>query len=133
MRNPKNRDKSHCCQKKSRKQSMPFVKSINSQHGEGDGQIKIHADGGPIFKIVDYPPVYLVPFKRHANAFLLKNDTQNPVAPFFHYLVFIAHFETQLKEKFTGNDSGSIPSPAAASQSSYQVQSLDYNSRFSAS
>jgi hypothetical protein len=71
MGNPKDCDKGHGRQKKRRKQNMPFIKSIGVQHGDGDGQIKIHTDGGPVFKVVDHPPVYLMPFKRHANALFL--------------------------------------------------------------
>lgn len=71
MGNPEYGDKGHCSQKSDRKSEMPFVKSIDGQHADGDGHIKIHADGRPAFKIVDDPPVYLMPLKRHANAFCL--------------------------------------------------------------
>jgi hypothetical protein len=72
MYNSKSSDKEHCSQEKDRKRNMFFVKPLNGQNGNRDEQIKIPADNGSTFKIVDYPPVYLVPFKRHFNALFLR-------------------------------------------------------------
>ena len=47
---------------------MFFVKSIDGQNADGDEHIKIHANSGPVFKIVDDPSVYLMSFKRQFNA-----------------------------------------------------------------
>jgi hypothetical protein len=47
---------------------MFFVESIDCQNPDGDEHIKIHANSGPVFKIVDDPPVRLMSLKRHPNA-----------------------------------------------------------------
>jgi hypothetical protein len=69
MGNPEYRDKEHGEQKKNGKRAMIFIEIVRCQHGNGDDDIKIHADGGPVLQVVDNPTVDLVPFECHVNSF----------------------------------------------------------------